>query len=163
MAESENMNLSTTEKEVLVTRLINAPREKVFDAWVDPDKIVNWWGPRGFTNTNIEMEVKPGGVWRYTMHGPDGVDYPNKIVYTEVVEPERLAYDQMGEGEFDDISFRVLVTFEAEGEKTRVTMRSEFPTAEQLRRVVEEFGALEGAKQNLERLGEFTEAGSVIS
>jgi len=163
MAESENMNLSTTEKEVLVTRLINAPREKVFDAWVDPDKIVNWWGPRGFTNTNIEMEVKPGGVWRYTMHGPDGVDYPNKIVYTEVVEPERLAYDQMGEGEFDDISFRVLVTFEAEGEKTRVTMRSEFPTAEQLRRVVEEFGALEGAKQNLERLGEFTEVGSVIS
>ncbi len=163
MAESENMDLSTTEKEVLVTRLINAPREKVFDAWVDPDKIVNWWGPRGFTNTNIEMEVKPGGVWRYTMHGPDGVDYPNKIVYTEVVEPERLAYDQMGEGEFDDISFRVLVTFEAEGEKTRVTMRSEFPTAEQLRRVVEEFGALEGAKQNLERLGEFTEAGSVIS
>ena len=163
MAESENMNLSTTEKEVLVTRLINAPREKVFDAWVDPDKIVNWWGPRGFTNTNIEMEVKPGGVWRYTMHGPDGVDYPNKIVYTEVVEPERLAYDQMGEGEFDDISFRVLVTFEAEGEKTRVTMRSEFPTAEQLRRVVEEFGALEGAKQNLERLGEFTEAGSVSS
>ncbi len=163
MAESENMDLSTTEKEVLVTRLINAPREKVFDAWVDPDKIVNWWGPRGFTNTNIEMEVKPGGVWRYTMHGPDGVDYPNKIVYTEVVEPERLAYDQMGEGEFDDISFRVLVTFEAEGEKTRVTMRSEFPTAEQLRRVVEEFGALEGAKQNLERLGEFTEVGSVIS
>lgn len=163
MAESENMNLSTTEKEVLVTRLINAPREKVFDAWVDPDKIVNWWGPRGFTNTNIEMEVKPGGVWRYTMHGPDGVDYPNKIVYTEVVEPERLAYDQMGEGEFDDISFRVLVTFEAEGEKTRVTMRSEFPTAEQLRRVVEEFGALEGAKQNLERLGEFIEVGSVIS
>jgi len=163
MAESENMDLSTTEKEVLVTRLINAPREKVFDAWIDPDKIVNWWGPRGFTNTNIEMEVKPGGVWRYTMHGPDGVDYPNKIVYTEVVEPERLAYDQMGEGEFDDISFRVLVTFEAEGEKTRVTMRSEFPTAEQLRRVVEEFGALEGAKQNLERLGEFTELGSVIS
>lgn len=163
MAESENMDLSTTEKEVLVTRLINAPREKVFDAWVDPDKIVHWWGPRGFTNTNIEMEVKPGGVWRYTMHGPDGVDYPNKIVYTEVVKPERLAYDQMGEGEFDDISFRVLVTFEAEGEKTRVTMRSEFPTAEQLRRVVEEFGALEGAKQNLERLGEFTELGSVIS
>jgi uncharacterized protein YndB with AHSA1/START domain len=150
MAENENMDLSTTEKEVLVTRLINAPRKKVFDAWIDPDKIVNWWGPRGFTNTNIEMNVKPGGVWRYTMHGPDGVDYPNKIVYTEVFEPERLAYDQM-------------VTFEAERDKTRVTMRSEFPTAEQLRRVVEEFGALEGAEQNLERLGEFTELGSVIS
>ncbi|MBE2218231.1 MAG: SRPBCC family protein [Ignavibacteria bacterium] len=163
MPENKNMSLSTTDKEVLVSRLINAPREKVFDAWIDPEKIINWWGPRGFKNTNIEMNVKPGGVWRYTMHGPDGVDYPNKIVYTEVVEPERLAYDQMGEGEFDDISFRVLVTFEEEGDKTRVTMRSEFPTAEQLRRVVEEFGALEGAEQNLERLSEFTELGSVIS
>ena len=163
MKEDNSSTMEANEREILVSRIINAPREKVFDAWVDPEKVVKWWGPRGFTNTNIEMEVKPGGKWRYTMHGPDGTDFPNLIVYTEVKSPELLTYEHRGEGDFKEIAFTVKVTFEAEGDKTRVTMKSVFADPAQLKRVVEEYGALEGAKQNLERLGEFTELGNVIS
>lgn len=163
MKEDSGSIMEANEREILVSRLINAPREKVFDAWVDPAKVVKWWGPRGFTNTNIEMNVAPGGKWRYTMHGPDGTDFPNLIVYTEVKSPELLAYEHRGEGDFKEIAFTVKVTFEAEGDRTRVTMRSVFADPAQLKRVVEEYGALEGAKQNLERLGEFTELGNVIS
>ncbi len=149
--------------EIRLTRVYDAPARAVWDAWTIPEQVAKWWGPRGFTNTNIEMEVKPGGKWRYTMHGPDGTDFPNLIVYTEVKSPELLAYEHRGEGDFEDVAFTVRVTFEAEGDKTRVTMKSVFADPAQLKRVVEEYGALEGAKQNLERLGEFTELGNVIS
>jgi len=66
-----------TEREITLSRLFDAPREVVFDAWTDPRQIAAWWGPDGFTNTIQEMDVRPGGVWRFVMHGPDGVDYPN--------------------------------------------------------------------------------------
>jgi uncharacterized protein YndB with AHSA1/START domain len=65
---------------------------RVFDAWTDPKQITQWWGPAGFTTTTDEMGVKPGGVWRFVMHGPDGTDYKNKIVFIEVVRLERLVY-----------------------------------------------------------------------
>ena len=68
------------------------PPARVFDAWTDPEQVVQWWGPRGFTTTTHNMEVKPGGVWRFIMHGPDGRDYQNKITYLEVARPERLVY-----------------------------------------------------------------------
>lgn len=163
MKENSDNLLEANEREILVSRIINASREKVFDAWVDPDKVVKWWGPRGFTNTNIEMNVTPGGKWRYTMHGLDGTDFPNVIVYTEVKPPELLVYEHKGEGDFADIAFKVRVTFETEGGKTRVTMRSIFKDPAVLKKVAEEYGAIEGAKQNLERLSEFTERGNVIS
>lgn len=163
MKESNNSTLEVNEREVLVSRLINAPQEKVYDAWVDPEKVVKWWGPRGFTNTNIEMNVTPGGKWRYTMHGPDGTDFPNVIVYTEVKPPDLLAYEHKGEGDFADVAFSVRVTFEAEDGKTRVTMRSIFEDPAVLKKVAEKYGAIEGAKQNLERLSEFTERGKVNS
>ena len=73
--------------EIVTTRLLNAPRALVFEAWTDPHHVAQWWGPNGFTNTIHEMDVTPGGVWRFVMHGPDGVDYPNRIVYIEVVNP----------------------------------------------------------------------------
>ena len=82
-------------REITVTRVISASRETVFEMWTNPKHIAQWWGPRGFTNTIEEMDVRPGGVWRFVMHGPDGVDYPNKIVYREVVRPERLVYSHV--------------------------------------------------------------------
>ena len=78
-------------REIVAARVFDAPRELVFDAWTDPEHVAQWWGPNGFTNTIHEMDVRPGGVWRFVMHGPDGVDYNNKIVYIEVVKPERLS------------------------------------------------------------------------
>jgi uncharacterized protein YndB with AHSA1/START domain len=99
------------------------------------------------------MDVRPGGTWRYIMHGPDGTDYPNIIKYREVVRPERLHYWHGDEGlEENTVSFVVTVTFADEGGKTRLTMRMLFDTKEEKDRVEEQFGALEGAHQTLGRL-----------
>jgi|SoiMethySBSTD1v2_1073268.scaffolds.fasta_scaffold190331_3 uncharacterized protein YndB with AHSA1/START domain len=144
-----------TDREIVISRLVDAPRERVFDAWTDPEQVVQWWGPRGFTTTTHKMEVKPGGVWSFVMHGPDGRDYQNEITYLEIVPPERLVYSHGGgEEDLDPISFQTTVTFAAEGNKTRVTMRSVFPRAEYRDRVVKEYGAIEGGEQHLARLDE---------
>ena len=144
--------VATADREISINRLIDAPPERVFAAWVNPQAIGQWWGPQGVTTTTHEMDVRPGGTWRYTMHGADGVDYPNLIVYNEVVQPERLVYTH-GSGEQDDPGqFNTTVTFEDEGGKTRLTMRSLFASAEARDYVVKEFGALEGGNSTLDRL-----------
>jgi uncharacterized protein YndB with AHSA1/START domain len=103
---------SPTEPTIIFNREFDAPRDLVWQAWTDPKHIVHWWGPNGFTNTIHAMDVRPGGVWRFIMHGPDGTDYPNKIIYREVVKPERLVYDHSGDDNPDDPHvFQVLVTF----------------------------------------------------
>jgi uncharacterized protein YndB with AHSA1/START domain len=144
----------TSERELVITRTLSAPRELVFDAWTDPQHIAQWWGPRGFTTTIHEMEVKPGGIWRFIMHGPDGVDYPNQIVYNEVVKPERLVYTH-GSGEEDDPrQFEVTITFAEQGNKTQVTMQTLFASAADLENA-KQFGAVEGGNQTLDRLEEY--------
>ncbi len=145
------------DREIVTSRLFDAPRELVFAAWTDPKRITHWWGPRGFSTTTHEMSMTPGGVWRFTMHGPDGHDYKNKIIFSEVVKPERLVYRHAGEEEHEDVRFHVMVTFEVQGDKTLLTMRSLFATAEERNEVVTKYGALEGAKQTLERLAEHLE------
>ena len=142
---------SDASREIVVTRVFDAPPEVVFDAWTDRNAIATWWGPNGFTTTTYDMDVRPGGVWRFMMHGPDGTDYPNRIAYHEVEKPRRLAYTHGGD---EGVNFEVVVTFEAEGEKTRITMRSLFATAEERDKVVTDFGAIEGANQTLNRLAE---------
>ena len=144
-----NGNDEEDARTIVGTRVFDAPRELVFDAWTDAAHISNWWGPRGFTTTTYEMDVRPGGTWRFVMHGPDGTDYDNEIVYLEVVRPERIVYTHGPAPIFD-----VTVTFEEEGRKTRMTMRSIFATAEMRDQVAEEFGAVEGMHQMLERLEE---------
>jgi len=111
-------------------------------------------GPTGFTTTTYEMDVKPGGVWRFVMHGPDGTDYKNKIIFIEVVKPERIVYRHAGEADSEPVRFHVTVTFAAQGAKTQLTMKSIFETAEERNRVVEKYGAIEGGKQTLGRLAE---------
>jgi len=153
------MNESTAdllERELVITRLFNAPRALVFGAWSQPEQLAAWWGPRGFTTTVHEMDVRPGGVARFVMHGPDGVDYPNRIVYSEVVMPERLAYTHGDDGDAAGEAFEVTVTFEEQGGGTNVTMRMVFASAEEYQKV-KEFGAVEGGNQTLDRLGEYVE------
>jgi len=142
---------STADREIVFTRLLDAPRERVFDAFTDPAQVGHWFGPTGFTLTIHEMDVRPGGVWRFIMHGPDGVDWPNHVLYHEVVRPERLVYDH-GDGENSDRDFHVTITFADEGGRTRLTMRSLFPTAAARDYVVREVGAIEGGNQTLDRL-----------
>lgn len=153
---------STADRELVTTRTIKAPRELVFQAFTDPQHVGHWWGPNGFTLTTFSMEVKPGGVWRYVMHGPDGRDYQNKITYVEIVKPEKLVYVHGGgDGDLEEVSFQTTVTFTEQDGKTTVTMRALFPTAQQLDLVVKEYGAREGGKQHLARLEGHLEKQSV--
>jgi uncharacterized protein YndB with AHSA1/START domain len=145
----------TASRELSITRLLNAPQELVWEVWTKPEHIKHWWGPTGFSTTTHEMNIKPGGVWRFMMHGPDGKDYPNKIVFIEVVKPELLVYKHSGEEDTADIRFHVTVNFEKQGNKTKLTMRSLFESAEVLERVVREFGAKEGMTQTVNRLEEY--------
>lgn len=140
------------ERDILSTRLLDAPRDLVWEAWTNPKHVLRWWGPRGFTNTNKEMTVKVGGVWRFTMHGM-GHDFPNKITYREVKKPERLVFSHGDDtGAQDD--FEVTVTFAEEGSKTRVTFAGRFSSVEERDRVIKEHHALEGNVQTLDRMEE---------
>ncbi len=137
-----------TERELLFTRVFDAPRELVFDVWTDPKHIEHWWGPIGFRTESIAMDVRPGGEWTLVMHGPDGTDYNNTIRYLEVVRPERLVYKH---GEL----FQSTVTFEDVGGKTKLTMRMLFESGAQRDETISKNHADEGGVQTLGRLAEY--------
>ena len=147
----------TANRELSISRLLNAPPELVWKVWTNPEHITHWWGPIGFSTTTHEMNVKPGGVWRFMMHGPDGRNYPNKIVFIDVVKPELLVYKHTGEEETENVIFHVTVKFEKRGNKTNLLMRSVFESPEELERVIREYGAEEGMKQTMNRLEEYLE------
>lgn len=146
---------NTAGREIVITRVFNAPRERVFDAWRDAAYIGEWWGPDGFTTKTDSMDVRPGGEWRYVMYGPNGSVFPNRMIFDEVVEFERLVYRHDSGEDNDPNQFHVTVTFEAQGNKTKFTMRSVFPTAAQRDFVVREFHAIEGGNQTLGRLARY--------
>jgi uncharacterized protein YndB with AHSA1/START domain len=159
MAESKMMSDAIAKvvgREWIVTRVFQTPREIVFQVWTDPRHLSHWWGPEGFTITTDSIDVTPGGVWSFVMHGPDGTDYVNRIRYIEIVRPERLVYTH-GDSENEE-HFRVTVTMEDKGNATELTMRAVFQTAEQLEENVNKYGAIEGAKSTLGRLAEELEA-----
>jgi uncharacterized protein YndB with AHSA1/START domain len=145
----------TADREIVITRVVHAPRELVWEAWRDPKQMVQWWGPLGFTTTIHETDVRPGGVRRYTMHGPDGTDYANESRFIEVVRPERIVFEHEGAKKGDaGAQFRSIWTFEAQGQNTKLTLRMVFPTAAVREHVEKTYGATEGGKQTLERLAE---------
>jgi uncharacterized protein YndB with AHSA1/START domain len=150
-------HLAVLDRGIWFERVFEAPRALVFDMWTDPKHVAQWWGPDGFTNSIQEMDVRPGGVWRFTMHGPDGVDYPNRIVFVEVVRPERLVYDH-GADSPDGADFRAEVFFGDEGPRTRLTMRNLFASSKIREMVSREFHAVEGGQQTLDRLAAYLEA-----
>ena len=120
------------ECEIVVMRVFDAPREMVFDAWADPRQLVQWFGPEGFTTTVESFDLREGGDWVQVMHGPDGTNYPCTAMFTEVQRPEVIAYFNRGgrEGE-EDVEFQSTVTFEELApEKTRLTIRMEFASAD---------------------------------
>jgi uncharacterized protein YndB with AHSA1/START domain len=136
----------TADREITITRLLNAPRELVFEVWINPDHIRNWWGPNGFTNTIHKMDVRPGGEWELVMHGPDGVDYKNRSIFKEVVKPEQIVFEHFNP------NFITTVTFTAEGSKTRLRWNMLFESREKFEQVVKTFNADEGLKQNVNKL-----------
>lgn len=145
-----------TSREIVITRMFDAPRELVWRAWTEADQVVRWWGPRGFTTTIHEMDLRLGGVWRQTMHGPDGTDYPSKSVFLEVVKPERIVYRMEGGKKGEPAhQFEAAWIFEAQGEKTRLTLRMMFGSVELRDMVVKQYNAVEGGQQTLSRLEEY--------
>ena len=151
-----SLKATTADREIVISRVFDAPRDVVWDAWTDPKQVVQWWGPRGFTTTIHEMDVRPGGTWRHTMHGPDGANYPNKSVFLEVVKPERIVFSHGGGKEGGPgANFHSTWTFEVEGDQTKVTIRMVFDSTQARDLVIKEFGAIEGGKQTLRRLGEY--------
>ncbi|MGH7244605.1 MAG: SRPBCC family protein [Phycisphaerales bacterium] len=143
------------DREIELSRTFDAPRELVWKAFTEADELAQWWGPAGFSLTTKSREFKPGGTWRYVMHGPDGRDYLNITTFNEIVPNERLKYKQGGVVEGEPVNFEVTVTFEEVGDnKTKLTMRSLFPSKNAREYVIREYNALEGGKQHLGRLGE---------
>jgi uncharacterized protein YndB with AHSA1/START domain len=140
---------TTSDREIVIERTFDASPDRVWAAWIDSAQLDAWWGPNGFRNETSSMDFRVGGVWRYVMRGPDGKDWPNWIRYQEIVPLERLAYQHGGDG--DEPHFSVTVTFEDQGGRTRVNMRSTFPSAEACAEV-KKFGVVEGGRETLARL-----------
>jgi uncharacterized protein YndB with AHSA1/START domain len=155
MRKERKMTAKNKSNEIRITRIFDAPVHAVWDAWTDPRQVAQWWGPRGFTLTTHSKDLKPGGSWSYTMHGPDGVDYPNKTLYLEVEKYSKLVYDHGGNDDRPPL-FRVTVFFsEAEG-KTRMEMSMTLPTpeaAEETRKFIKKAGG----DSTWDRLAEYLE------
>lgn len=149
--------MPTTPKsnEIQITRLYNASSADVWNAWIDPDQAAKWWGPRGFTITTHSKELRKAGHWAYTMHGPDGTDYPNKTIYLEVEPGRKLVYDHGGNDDRPPM-FRVTVVFTDQGGKTLMEMTMALPTpeaAEQARTFIK----MAGGDATWDRLAEYLE------
>lgn len=142
-------------KDIKITRIYDAPVKLVWEAWTDPEQTAKWWGPRGFTLTNHSKDLRVGGHWAYTMHGPDGTNYPNRTTYHEVEEFKRLVYDH-GASEDRPPLFRVTVTFTEIKEKTKMDMTMSLPTPEAVAQT-REFIKKAGGNATWDRLAEFLE------
>jgi uncharacterized protein YndB with AHSA1/START domain len=134
------------DREIVSARLMDAPRERVFRACSDPRHLARWWGPAGFTNTFQECDPRPGGAWRFVMHGPDGTDYRNESRFVEVAPPLRLVIEHIRPMH----RFLLTMTFADEGGKTRLTWRMRFDSAAEVERVRPFVPAAN--EQNLDRL-----------
>lgn len=148
--------MMANEKELTLTRIINAPRALVFRAFTDPKHVAQWWGPRGFTNPVCELDLRPGGAILIHMRSPDGIIYPMTGVYHEIVRPERLIFTSAALDEKGHPLFEVLntITFAEHGGKTTLTMHA---SVSKVRVEAAPYlaGMEAGWMQTLERLEEF--------
>ena len=139
------MTTDASDRELVTTRVLDAPRERVFSAFSDAAHLAQWWGPQGFRNTFHEFDLRAGGAWRYTMHGPNGADYPNESVFVEIVKPERIVIEHVS-----GPRFRLTITLTAEAGRTRLTWRQRVPTAADCDKI--KALAIPANEQNLDRL-----------
>lgn len=145
--------ITATDREIIITRTLRAPRALVFEAWSDPKHLEHWYGPRGFVTRTISMDFRVGGHWKFTMTGPDGTVFPNTVVYKEITPVERMVHDH-GDWQTFDL-FEATITFTETAGGTLITLRNLFPTKEARDLVVEKYGAIEGGEQTLARLDEY--------
>jgi uncharacterized protein YndB with AHSA1/START domain len=151
MAASSAATTSTT-RELVISRAFDAPRSLVFKAWTEPERLVRWWGPRGFTLPACKMDLRPGGSFRFRMRSPEGTDHWLRGVYREIVEPERLVFTWAWEDAEGNPGHEtmVTVTFVEQGAKTRLVMHQAIFESDTARDAHEE-----GWTSGLERLAEY--------
>lgn len=144
-SQGDSSGEAVSDREIVSTLGFEGPRELVFRAWTDPDHLARWWGPKGFTNTLQEFDLRPGGIWRFVMHGPDGKAYKNKSVFIEVVKPERIVYQHVSVPQF-----QATAAFAEQGGKTSLAFHMLFETAAECERV--KVYAVDANEQNFDRL-----------
>jgi uncharacterized protein YndB with AHSA1/START domain len=157
MAATFSIDLTRDPKAITGTRIFDAPRALVFAAWTEPRHLARWFGPNGFSLTTSKFDFRPGGVWHFVMHGPDGRDYDNFITFDEISPPDRIAYRHGNRDEAEPIAFKMVVTFEDMGGKTRLTMHADFPSAAARDHVIREHGADKGQEETLGRLAGYVQ------
>jgi uncharacterized protein YndB with AHSA1/START domain len=145
---------ATVDREVVISRVIDAPPELVFEAFTEVRHLSQWWGPTGFTTTTRAFEFRVGGEWDFVLHGPDGTDYQEWICWTEITPPERITLLH-GESRGDPNAFESVLTFALDGAATRIEMRTIFGTKEQRDQAVEKYHAIEGGRQTLSNLAAY--------
>ncbi len=143
-----------SDREILITRVFDAPRALVFAAWTKPEHVARWWGPGGFTMPRCEIDLRPGGSYRFVMRGPDGREFPIRGVYREVRPPERIVYtdrfDMEGMPAFEGL---ITVTFTERDGRTTLTLRALYETREH-RDTMLRMQMVEGFIETLDRLAE---------
>ena len=140
------------DREIVLSRVIAAPRERVFQAWTDPAQIVQWFAPDGFKVESLECDIRPGGRWRFVYTSPDGTRYDNRMVFLRLEAPRLIEIEHGCDKDEDSARFHVTVTFDAQSDgKTFLTMRQLHPTREQ-RDATIGFGAVEFGYQTLGNL-----------
>ncbi|HEV3356072.1 MAG TPA: SRPBCC family protein [Pseudonocardiaceae bacterium] len=145
---------ATADREIVISRVIDAPRALVFEAFTEVRHLSRWWGPNGFTTTTRAFEFRVGGEWDFVMHGPDGTDYQEWISWTEIDPPARIAL-RHGESRDDANAFASVLTFAADGAATRIEMHTVFPTRELRDEAVEKYHAIEAGQQTMDNLAAY--------
>lgn len=144
--ETSGILSTSSEREIVTTRIFNFPRQLVYRAWTEPDHLKNWWGPNGFTNTFHTFDFRVGGRWSFTMHAPDKGNFQNECTFAIIHEPELLVWDRQSKP-----LFQVEVVFEKiTDNKTKVIFKQKFETVEEcskLRKFVPEKN-----EENMDRL-----------
>lgn len=143
------------DREIVLCRVIAAPRERVFQAWTDPAQIVEWFGPDGFKVESLECDIRVGGRWRFLYTGPDGTRWDNRMVFLRIDAPYVIEMEHGADKDDDPGRFHVTVTFDAQTDgKTVLTMRQLHPTKEQ-RDAGVAFGAVEYGYQTVGHLARY--------
>jgi uncharacterized protein YndB with AHSA1/START domain len=134
------------DRQIVTTRIVSAEREEVWQAWTNPILLARWWGPRGFRNTFYEFDLRPGGVWRFIMHSPDGAHFPNESVFVEIVQPKRIVFRHLAPVH----GFLATAEFAEEGVGTAIRFSMLFPTVAECAR--SRRYAAQGNEENFDRL-----------
>ena len=167
MPDPNSSPTEAAERELVITRVFDAPCELVFKAWTEPERLMSWWGPRGWTLPVCTIDLRPGGVWHYCMRGPAGEESWGKAVYREITPPERLVYtDSFSDAEGNLVEpahyglspgfpreTLVTVTFEERDGKTALTLRCAVGSASDTEREM----AQQGWSESFDKLAEALE------